>query len=111
MQMRKLRGERQCLMALRLILMMGYEVCVERMPGRRWKSALCVRTCGCIVQTLLCGCSVFLSSHVCYVGRVWLKSNLVCKVHAWCSGWACNFCNLWEEMVVALEDKGFVIGG
>ena len=27
-------------MALRLIPMMGYEVCVERMPGRRWKSAL-----------------------------------------------------------------------
>ena len=40
MQMRKLRGERQCLMAHRLIPMMGYEVCVERMPGRRWKSAL-----------------------------------------------------------------------
>ena len=38
MQMRKLRGERRCLMALRLIPMMGYEVCVERMPGRRWKS-------------------------------------------------------------------------
>ena len=37
--MRKLRGERRCLMALRLILMMGYEVCVERMLGRRWKSA------------------------------------------------------------------------
>jgi hypothetical protein len=29
MQMRKLRGERRCLMALRLIPMMGYEVCVE----------------------------------------------------------------------------------
>jgi len=26
-------------MALRLIPMMGYEVCVERMPRRRWKSA------------------------------------------------------------------------
>jgi hypothetical protein len=32
MQMRELRGDRQCLMALRLMPMIGYGVCVERMP-------------------------------------------------------------------------------
>ena len=90
-------------MALRLIPMMGYEVCVERMPGRRWKSAL-------LCSNMWLYSSDFTVWVQCFFkGRVWLK--VVCKVHAWCSGWACNFCNLWEEMVVALEDKGLVIGG
>jgi hypothetical protein len=56
-------------MALRLIPMMGYEVCVERMPVGGGSQPFCVRTCGCIVRTLLCGCSVFLGGHVRYVVR------------------------------------------
>ena len=73
---------------------------------------MCVFVFKHIVVELICDGvgAVLFEAATCAVGRERGK-ELVGKVSALRGGWACSLGNLWEEMVVAVQDEGFGIGG
>ena len=65
-----------------------------------------------IVVELVCDGvgAVLFEVATCAVGRE-RGEEVVGKVSAWRGGWACSLGDLWEEMVVAVQDEGVGIGG
>ncbi len=54
--------------------------------------------------------AVLFEAATCVVGRE-RGEEVVGKVSAWCGERACSLGDLWEEMVVAVQDEGVGIGG
>ncbi len=65
-----------------------------------------------IVVELVCDSvgAVLFEAATCAVGRE-CGEEVVGKVSAWRGGWVCSFGDLWEEMVVAVQDEGVGISG